>query len=170
MSHEGIRLVSREESERAARAERALPPDATTPAKVRIGLSDGTGVDIAWKDGHTSTWTFPYLRDACPCATCHEEREHSGRAPGEPKPTPLQMFPMYTPPARPLSAEPIGRYAVKFKWADGHESGIYSWEFLRRLDLLKTPDVLKSLDVPKNPDVPKSPDHLHPAPETSTPV
>lgn len=134
MSHEGIRLISREESERAAAAERPLPAAAVQPAKVRISLTEGTGVEIVWKDGKRSQWSFPYLRDACPCAVCHEEREKSGRAPGEPKPAPAQMFPMYTPPARPLEATPVGRYALKFKWADGHESGIYSWEFLRRLD------------------------------------
>ena len=134
MSHEGIRLISREESERAAVAERTLPAAAVQPAKVRIALTEGTGVEIDWKDGKRSQWSFPYLRDACPCAVCHEEREKSGRAPGEPKPAPAQMFPMYTPPARPLEATPVGRYALKFKWADGHESGIYSWEFLRRLD------------------------------------
>ncbi len=134
MSHEGIRLISREEHERAAHSERHLPEAATTPAKVRIALTEGTGVDILWKDGHRSYWSFPYLRDACPCATCHEEREKSGRAPGEPKPAPKQMFPIYTPPARPLEAHAAGRYAIKFTWADGHQSGIYSWDFLRRLD------------------------------------
>ena len=134
MSHEGIRLLSREEHERAAAAERVLPAFATAPLKVRVALTEGTGVEIVWKDGHRSQWSFPFLRDACPCATCHEEREASGRAPGEPRPAPAQMFPLYTPPARALSVEPVGRYALKFKWADGHESGIYSWEFLRRLD------------------------------------
>ena len=134
MSHEGIRLVSREEHERTANAEKPLAHEAVSPAKVRIALTEGTGVEILWKDGHRSQWSFPYLRDACPCATCHEEREKSGRAPGEPKAMAKQMFPMFTPPARPLEATPAGRYAIKFKWADGHESGIYSWEFLRRLD------------------------------------
>jgi DUF971 family protein len=27
----------------------------------------------------------------------------------------------------------VGKYALKFKWSDGHESGIYSWEYLRRM-------------------------------------
>ncbi len=134
MSHEGIRMVGREEHERAVRAERPLAPHAVTPAKVRIALTEGTGIEIIWKDGHHSHWNFPYLRDACPCATCHEEREKSGRAPGVPKSVPQQIFPMYTPPARPVEVLPVGRYAMKFRWADGHESGIYSWEFLRRLD------------------------------------
>lgn len=134
MSHEGIRLISQEESRRATVAEQTLPHAAITPAKVRVALTEGTGLGIDWKDGRRSHWTFPYLRDACPCATCHEEREKTGRKPGEPKPAPKQLFPIYAPPARPLEALPIGRYALKFKWADGHESGIYSWDFLRRLD------------------------------------
>ncbi len=134
MSHEGIRLISQEESRRAAVAEQPLPPAAITPAKVRVALTEGTGLSIDWKDGHRSHWTFPFLRDACPCATCHEEREKTGRRPGELRPAPKQLLPIYTPPARPLEALPIGRYALKFKWADGHESGIYSWDFLRRLD------------------------------------
>ena len=34
---------------------------------------------------------------------------------------------------RPVEVIPVGKYAVKFKWNDGHEAGIYSWEFLRRV-------------------------------------
>jgi DUF971 family protein len=30
-----------------------------------------------------------------------------------------------------LSAEGVGKYAIKFHWNDGHELGIYSWQFLR---------------------------------------
>lgn len=134
MSHEGIRMISREESERTEAFDQPLPPAAISPTKVKVDITNGTGMEITWKDGHHSKWTFPYLRDACPCATCHEEREKTGRALGEPRPAPKALFPIYTPPAKPLSAEPIGRYAIKFKWADGHESGIYSWDFLRRLD------------------------------------
>lgn len=134
MSHEGIRMISREESELVAKTEQPLPAAAITPAKVKIAITEGTGVTITWKDGRESHWTFPYLRDACPCATCHEEREQTCRALGEPKPKTTQLLQLYTPPAKPNSAEAIGRYAIKFKWADGHESGIYSWDFLRRLD------------------------------------
>ena len=32
-----------------------------------------------------------------------------------------------------LEVTPVGKYALKFKWSDGHESGIYSWEYLRRV-------------------------------------
>ena len=135
MSHEGIRIVSEDERKRAERDSRPLPPEAVTPAKVKVGLTDGTGMSIVWKDGHESHWSFVFLRDACPCATCHEERQRTGRRPGEPPQKPKEMFPIYAPPARPTEASPVGRYAIKFQWNDGHESGIYSWDFLRRLDM-----------------------------------
>ncbi len=134
MSHEGIRIINLDDARREQQAEQPLSPDAITPAKVKVDITGGTGLAIDWKDGHHSAWTFAFLRDACPCATCHESREADGREPGVPKPQPVQIFPIYTAPARPLTAEPIGRYAIKFKWNDGHESGIYAWEFLRRLD------------------------------------
>ena len=42
-------------------------------------------------------------------------------------------LPMYKAQARPLSAEGVGKYALKFKWNDGHELGIYSWQWLRQI-------------------------------------
>jgi DUF971 family protein len=133
MSHEGIRIVSEETARRESAAETKLPPAAVTPAKVRVKKTEGTGVEIDWKDGHRSAWSFTWLRDACPCATCNEEREHANRQPGEPKPKPQGLLPMYQAPARPLEATPVGKYAIRFKWSDGHESGIYSWDYLRRM-------------------------------------
>ncbi len=49
----------------------APPPD---PKSVKVNLTTGTGVDIEWKDGHRSHYPFPFLRDACPCALCDDER------------------------------------------------------------------------------------------------
>jgi DUF971 family protein len=133
MSHEGIRIVSEEQARRDSGAETKLPLDAVTPAKVRVKKTEGTGVEIDWKDGHRSEWNFAWLRNACPCATCNDEREKSGRKPGQSKPRPQTLLPMYEPPVRPVEATPVGRYALRFKWSDGHESGIYSWEYLRRV-------------------------------------
>jgi DUF971 family protein len=142
MSHEGIRILSAEQAAREAAKDanrgyggdqRKLTVAAVTPQKVRVKLTEGTGVEIDWRDGHHSAWTFPWLRNACPCATCHEEREHTGRLPGEAKPKDPNPLAMYQPPAKPLEALPIGKYALKFKWSDGHEGGIYSWDYLRRV-------------------------------------
>lgn len=133
MSHEGIRIVSEDQARREMAGETKLASDATTPAKVRVKKSEGTGVEIDWKDGHQSEWNFAWLRWGCPCATCNEEREQTGRKIGVPKPKPGGPLVMYEAPPRPVEVTPVGKYAVKFKWNDGHESGIYSWEYLRRV-------------------------------------
>ncbi len=133
MSHEGIRIVSSEEARRGAGDEEKLHVDAVTPKKVRVMKTEGAGVAIDWNDGHQSAWNFAWLRHACPCATCHEEREKSGRKPGVPKPKAQALLMMYEAPPRPVEVTPVGKYAIKFKWNDGHEAGIYSWDYLRRV-------------------------------------
>jgi DUF971 family protein len=132
MSHEGIRFISEQDAQKLAQETHELPREATEPARVRVQKTTGTGMEIDWKDGHQSGWTFSWLRDACPCATCHEERGASGRKPGERKPQPATLLQMYKAPARPESVSPVGRYAISFHWNDGHQSGIYSWDYLRR--------------------------------------
>ena len=101
------------------------------PKSVKVNLSTGTGVDIEWKDGHVSHYPFPFLRDACPCALCDDERAKSGRQPGQKpqgKPGELHMFKEAP---KPTSAEGVGKYAIKFHWNYGHDLGIYAWQFLR---------------------------------------
>jgi DUF971 family protein len=133
MSHEGVRFVSKEEEARIQQENRPLPREAVTPAKVRVLLSEGKGLEIDWTDGHKSSWSFAWLREACPCATCIEQRSLEDRKPGQSKPRPAALLPMYTPPAKPTSAHAVGRYAIQFNWQDGHSGGIYSWEYLRRM-------------------------------------
>lgn len=132
MSHEGIRFVSQEESARSEQEQQPLPRIAMTPEKVRVLLSEGKGLEIDWQDGHRSAWSFAFLRDACPCATCVDERKSEGRKAGQPHTKPADLLPMYKAPARPASAHAVGRYALQFNWEDGHSGGIYSWEYLRR--------------------------------------
>jgi DUF971 family protein len=132
MSHEGIRIVSAEEAQQGME-EKKLPTAAVTPLKVRVLKTEGTGVEIDWKDGHKSAWNFAWLRNACPCATCHDERDKAGRKPGVAKPKTQALLMLYEAPPRPVEVTPVGKYAMKFKWNDGHETGIYSWEYLRRV-------------------------------------
>jgi|SRR5579884_4203746 len=108
-------------------------PGKADPKSVNVNLTSGAGVDIAWADGHRSHYTFTYLRDACPCALCDEERRNEGRSPGDPPASKPGELPMFRPSAKPLRAEPVGRYAIRFDWTDGHVHGIYSWELLREL-------------------------------------
>jgi len=135
MSHEGIRFLSKEEQQQLEREEQRashLSKAALTPSKVRVLKTEGTGMEIDWEDGHKSQWNFAWLRAACPCATCVEERKLDGRQPGEAKPKAKNLLQMYEAPPRPASAQAVGRYAIQFNWQDGHSSGIYSWDFLRR--------------------------------------
>ena len=109
------------------------PSASTDPKSVKVNLTAGTGMEIEWRDGHLSVYTFPFLRDACPCAMCNEEREKTGRRHGEPVKPPPGALPMFKAAAKPLSAEGVGKYAIKFNWNDNHDLGIYSWGFLREV-------------------------------------
>jgi DUF971 family protein len=131
VSHEGIRFVN--PGEPATDEQARLTGAAIQPAKIRVDKSGGTGMTIEWRDGHLSSWTFAWLRAACPCATCNEERENDGREVGVAKPRPATLLPMYEAPPRPAEVTPVGKYAIRFKWNDGHEAGLYSWDFLRNV-------------------------------------
>jgi DUF971 family protein len=104
-----------------------------TPARVRVHQTAGTGMEVEWADGHLSHYKFQYLRDACPCALCDDEREKSGADFTEPPKAKPGALPMFKEPARPTETTPVGKYAITFKWNDGHTNGIYSWEFLRMI-------------------------------------
>jgi DUF971 family protein len=108
-----------------------MPP--ADPKSVKVHLTAGTGVEIEWVDGHRSRYTFPFLRNACPCALCDEERTNTGRPPGEAAHSKPGELPMFKALPKPVSAEGVGKYALKFKWNDGHELGIYSWQWLRQI-------------------------------------
>ena len=101
------------------------------PKSVKVNLSTGTGLDIEWKDGHRSHYSFPFLRDACPCALCDEARSKTHQRPGEPPKLAAGALPMFKPAVKAVSAEGVGKYAIKFHFNDDHELGIYSWQFLR---------------------------------------
>lgn len=103
------------------------------PASIKVHKSSGSTMEILWKDGHQSSYTFQYLRDACPCALCNDEREKSHRRPDEPSPVaaPSGGLPMFKPALRPDVVEQVGHYAIRFDWNDTHKHGIYSWQYLR---------------------------------------
>src|SRR5580658_9583912 len=119
MSHEGIRIVSQEQAPREDAEHEALPAGSATPKKVRVKTTEGTGVEIEWHDGHKSVWSFVWLRNACPCATCLEDREKTGRLPGEVRAQDETLLKMYQAPVRPLEVTSVGKYALRFKWNDG---------------------------------------------------
>jgi DUF971 family protein len=88
------------------------------PEEIRapVGASE---MVIVWSDGTQSTLSNEALRGFCPCAGC---QGHSGgihfRRGGN---SVLEGI-----------AE-VGNYALSLRWGDGHDSGIYSFEYLLRL-------------------------------------
>lgn len=88
------------------------------PAKVTIDDA-ASQVRIAWSDGATTTYSFRGLRGWCPCAVC---QGHSSQT----------RF-VATEDPRPTGSEGVGRYALRFLWADGHSTGMYSFEWLREI-------------------------------------
>jgi DUF971 family protein len=97
-----------------------------------IAISKSKGIKIDWKDNHHSDYPLAYLRDECPCATC------TGAHGTEPQKSayssaPASPFQMYQPTLKMLSAEPVGNYAIRINWSDGHNTGIYSFDHLRKI-------------------------------------
>jgi DUF971 family protein len=101
------------------------------PASVKVRVSTGEGVDIAWSDGHASHYDFPYLRDHCPCATCNDERNRKERE--KAKGIHSDVLPMYKPKVKAKSAAAVGNYAIQIEFSDSHATGIYSFRFLREI-------------------------------------
>ncbi|HVJ64526.1 MAG TPA: P-loop NTPase [Bdellovibrionota bacterium] len=77
---------------------------------------------ISWNDGKQSLVRFFDLRMLCPCAVCVDEDT------GVRKVKPEHIDPE----VHPLSIQSVGNYAIKITWSDKHDSGIYSYDYLRR--------------------------------------
>jgi len=107
-------------------------PFSTDPE--HIAISKSKGVKIDWKDAHHSEYGLVYLRDKCPCAQCTGAHGTPPRQPeGEAAPQLNNPFPMFKPALKMLGVEPVGNYAIRINWSDGHNSGIYSYDHLRHI-------------------------------------
>lgn len=78
---------------------------------------------ITWGDGQTCEYTAPQLRRACPCAQC--VNEWTGQRVLKPD--------LISEDLTINDLDIVGRYALNFRWSDGHETGIYSFRYLREL-------------------------------------
>lgn len=96
------------------------PTQPAPPESIDVD-ADGA-LRILWPGGPEVTVPAVRMRDACPCAGCVEEG--TGRKLLDPATIPADIHP--------LEITPVGSYAVQFRWSDGHSTGIYSWETLRR--------------------------------------
>lgn len=108
--------------------ETQIPAAAADPE--HIAISKSTGIKIDWRDGHHSDYSLAYLRDECPCATCSGAHGTEPQKTNYSAPNPFQM---YKPALKMTSVEAVGSYAVRIFWNDGHSTGIYSFDHLRRI-------------------------------------
>jgi DUF971 family protein len=82
-------------------------------------------VTVQWSDGHRSRFEAASLRLACPCAFCSGELGRPGWLDTNPTLTPDQV--------RLTDMHLVGTYAVAPVWADGHDTGYYTWDALRAM-------------------------------------
>lgn len=105
-----------------------MSKDSVTPTGVKADKSTRT-IQISWADGHTSHLPFDGVRAACPCVMCKGGHANMGK-PANPctvkhaAETNLQL----------LGIQAMGSYAIQVSWSDGHDVGIFTWEFLRAAD------------------------------------
>lgn len=102
--------------------------DRKKPKSLRVYVTTGEGVEVVWGDGHVSRYTFPYLRDHCPCAMCNDERAKKAKLGNK-----ADVLPMYKPRVTAKGAKPVGNYAVHIEFSDNHSTGIYSFGHLREI-------------------------------------
>lgn len=98
-----------------------------TPTSLTLDRTDQY-LRITWSDGHESPFPLDGLRRACPCAGCAGGHDRMGELPDP------EIFRL--PPSRrwdTVTVQPVGSYAIRMVWDDGHEAGIYTWKRLRAL-------------------------------------
>ena len=87
---------------------------------------------IHWSDASSARLAAGELRKRCPCATCREKKSAGDSAPGRPLSLPVLSMSE----AQPLRIEgmrPVGNYAYNIAFSDGHDSGIFTFEYLLEL-------------------------------------
>ena len=95
----------------------------TAPSQIALGVPQRI-LQITWADGHVSQYDFDRLRRHCPCADCN-----LGKL-GEP---PDKLKAAHGDIARAEDLRLVGSYALNIRFADGHGTGIYTWQYLRAL-------------------------------------
>lgn len=94
--------------------------DSPTPRRIALHRR-ARELEVVWPDGRADRLPCEYLRVFSPSA---EVRGHGG---GEPAPVPGKRQ------VNIARVEPVGAYAVRLVFDDGHDSGLYSWPLLREL-------------------------------------
>jgi DUF971 family protein len=99
-----------------------MTPPRATPARINADRTAGR-LTIDWADGHHTEFAADDLRLLCPCAFCQGEAGRPGWLDTKPTLTSIQT--------QLVDMKLIGAYALAPTWADGHDTGYYTFESLR---------------------------------------
>jgi DUF971 family protein len=102
-----------------------------TEKPVHLDLKKEQGLTVQWADGTSSHYPIAYLRKHSPSADARTLRQ-------EMESNPLTVLPSsmagHEGPITALDAEMVGNYAIRIRFSDGHDTGIFTWEYLREID------------------------------------
>jgi DUF971 family protein len=92
------------------------------PAKVKV--RDKEFLEITWSNGEAKSIRLANLRKYCPCAICNAEQEEWG----------TKYIPIYTKEQLTITnISKVGSYALSIEWKDGHNTGLYDFDYLYNL-------------------------------------
>ena len=95
---------------------------------VQIKKTQEQSLLITWEDHSIVNFPYQFLREECPCAGCQGETLLLGKHFAPKKP------PTILPGGNEVrKIELVGNYAMQIWWGDGHDTGIYSWDYLQHL-------------------------------------
>ncbi len=92
-------------------------------APVRLSRLGQEALKIAWNDGSVDTFPLRSLRMSCPCAAC--VNEWTGEKMLQENQVPAGVVP--------VKVFSVGRYAMGIHWSDGHKTGIFAYDYLKKL-------------------------------------
>ena len=96
-------------------------------APAHLDLVKDRGLTIKWTDGSECFYSIGYLRKMSPSAEARQLRKQMSE-------NPLTVLPASFNSDQPLTAlgaELVGNYAIRIEFSDGHNTGIYTWEYLK---------------------------------------
>jgi DUF971 family protein len=95
---------------------------ATPPKKIRAHRDENV-LEIEWTEQSVCRLPFSFLRGRCPCAQCVDEI------------TGVRIFDVDSAASgiQPTQLRAVGNYAIKPSWSDGHDTGLFTWEYLSEL-------------------------------------
>lgn len=100
------------------------------PASITLNKSEAY-LEITWSDHRACRYPLTQLREACPCVECRGGHQNMGR-----EHDPKNLLTLELKPARSYkitAIERVGNYALQPIWDDGHNTGLYTWDYLSRL-------------------------------------